>query len=234
MSGTDQSASAPAPTADDLLVVGLGASAGGITALRRFFSRVTPDGSTAYVVILHLVARPRQPPRRSPAGGAAVARDPGDGERTARARPRLRHLAEPEPDAGRRRIWGWPRSRASSSAARRSTSSFARSPPRTARTPSASSCRAPAPTARPASSHQGAWRPVDRAGPGRGRVHGHAGQRHCHRLCRSGAAGRGHSGADRGLSRSPEAGRCRARGGAAGRLGGAARSPDAAQEPDRQ
>ena len=54
MSGTDQSASAPAPTADDLLVVGLGASAGGITALRRFFSRVTPDGRTAYVVILHL------------------------------------------------------------------------------------------------------------------------------------------------------------------------------------
>ena len=99
------------------------------------------------------LARPRQPPRGSTAGRAAVPCDPGDGERTARARPRLRHLAEPEPRRWPTAIWGWPRSRASSSAARRSTSSSARSPPRTARTPSASSCPAPAPTARPASRH---------------------------------------------------------------------------------
>src|SRR5262249_3636526 len=37
-----------------LLVVGIGASAGGIKALKEFFSYVPPDGGVAYVVILHL------------------------------------------------------------------------------------------------------------------------------------------------------------------------------------
>jgi two-component system CheB/CheR fusion protein len=36
------------------LVVGLGASAGGITALQQFFTRVDPSVDAAYVVILHL------------------------------------------------------------------------------------------------------------------------------------------------------------------------------------
>ena len=36
------------------LIVGLGASAGGIEALREFFHHVPPDTGTAYVVILHL------------------------------------------------------------------------------------------------------------------------------------------------------------------------------------
>src|SRR4029450_5072392 len=35
-------------------IVGLGASAGGIEALREFFHHVPPDSGTAYVVILHL------------------------------------------------------------------------------------------------------------------------------------------------------------------------------------
>lgn len=39
---------------DHFLVVGIGASAGGITALRQFFSHVTTDSGIAYVVILHL------------------------------------------------------------------------------------------------------------------------------------------------------------------------------------
>jgi chemotaxis response regulator CheB len=43
-----------APRNDGLVVVGLGASAGGIPALRRFFSHVSANGSVAYVVILHL------------------------------------------------------------------------------------------------------------------------------------------------------------------------------------
>jgi two-component system CheB/CheR fusion protein len=41
-------------TGDDFLVVGLGASAGGIKALKEFFANVPPDSSLAYVVILHL------------------------------------------------------------------------------------------------------------------------------------------------------------------------------------
>ena len=53
MSGTDESASAPSRT-DGLVVVGLGASAGGIPALRQFFSHVVANGSVTYVVILHL------------------------------------------------------------------------------------------------------------------------------------------------------------------------------------
>ena len=36
------------------LVVGLGASAGGIKALQEFFTRVPPDSGVAFVVVLHL------------------------------------------------------------------------------------------------------------------------------------------------------------------------------------
>jgi two-component system, chemotaxis family, CheB/CheR fusion protein len=39
---------------ESVLVVGLGASAGGIRALKDFFSHVPPDSNAAYVVILHL------------------------------------------------------------------------------------------------------------------------------------------------------------------------------------
>ena len=37
---------------DDLLVVGIGASAGGVKSLNEFFTHVTPDGGVTYVVIL--------------------------------------------------------------------------------------------------------------------------------------------------------------------------------------
>src|SRR5437899_7514546 len=39
---------------EDFLVVGLGASAGGIQALKEFFTRVPGDSGMAYVVILHM------------------------------------------------------------------------------------------------------------------------------------------------------------------------------------
>ena len=42
------------PSDPFLLVVGIGASAGGIKALKGFFSRVPEDAGVAYVVILHL------------------------------------------------------------------------------------------------------------------------------------------------------------------------------------
>lgn len=42
------------PRADGLFVVGIGASAGGIQAARRFFEAVPPDTGLAFVVILHL------------------------------------------------------------------------------------------------------------------------------------------------------------------------------------
>src|SRR5713101_1705135 len=48
------SQSPPHGPGGEFFVVGIGASAGGITALRQFFSRVTPDARMAYVVILHL------------------------------------------------------------------------------------------------------------------------------------------------------------------------------------
>ena len=41
-------------TKDDGLVVGIGASAGGIQAIKRFFEHVPPDSGITYVVILHL------------------------------------------------------------------------------------------------------------------------------------------------------------------------------------
>jgi two-component system, chemotaxis family, CheB/CheR fusion protein len=40
--------------ADDFLTVGIGASAGGVQALKRFFDHVPPDSGAAYVVVLHL------------------------------------------------------------------------------------------------------------------------------------------------------------------------------------
>ncbi len=42
------------PIGDDFLVVGLGASAGGIRAFKEFFANVPPRSGMAYVVILHL------------------------------------------------------------------------------------------------------------------------------------------------------------------------------------
>lgn len=45
---------APPDVAENFLVVGLGASAGGVQALRRFFSQVPAHTRMAYVVILHL------------------------------------------------------------------------------------------------------------------------------------------------------------------------------------
>ncbi|MGH7987441.1 MAG: chemotaxis protein CheB, partial [Candidatus Binataceae bacterium] len=40
--------------AKEFYVVGIGASAGGVSALRQFFSRIAPDSGMAFVVILHL------------------------------------------------------------------------------------------------------------------------------------------------------------------------------------
>src|SRR5687767_5572749 len=45
---------APPATQDGCLVVGIGASAGGVEALKSFFARVRADSDMAYVVILHL------------------------------------------------------------------------------------------------------------------------------------------------------------------------------------
>jgi two-component system CheB/CheR fusion protein len=44
----------PTREADDFLVVGLGASAGGIQALKEFFKHVPKESGMAYVVILHI------------------------------------------------------------------------------------------------------------------------------------------------------------------------------------
>jgi two-component system CheB/CheR fusion protein len=53
---TQESGSLPErPSSNDLFIVGIGASAGGIQALRTFFSRVPVDSGMAYVVILHLL-----------------------------------------------------------------------------------------------------------------------------------------------------------------------------------
>ncbi|RYZ44341.1 MAG: histidine kinase, partial [Sphingobacteriales bacterium] len=42
------------PDSDDLIIVGIGASAGGVQALREFFENVPENSGIAYVVILHL------------------------------------------------------------------------------------------------------------------------------------------------------------------------------------
>jgi len=42
------------PGREGILIVGIGASAGGIAALKAFFENVKKDSGIAYVVILHL------------------------------------------------------------------------------------------------------------------------------------------------------------------------------------
>lgn len=54
MTGMDEPVDVPRPPDAPQLVVGIGASAGGIAALREFFANVAPDSGHAYVVILHL------------------------------------------------------------------------------------------------------------------------------------------------------------------------------------
>ena len=49
MQNSEKNGAAPIP------VVGIGASAGGIDALRAFFAAVPPDLGLAYVVVIHLV-----------------------------------------------------------------------------------------------------------------------------------------------------------------------------------
>src|SRR4051812_43676363 len=48
-----QNGNSTSPT-NEFLVVGIGASAGGIQALKEFFEQVPDDSGIAYVVILHL------------------------------------------------------------------------------------------------------------------------------------------------------------------------------------
>jgi CheB methylesterase len=52
--GAAQEAEWRADEGERLLVVGLGASAGGLEALERFLQRVSPDSGLAYVVVQHL------------------------------------------------------------------------------------------------------------------------------------------------------------------------------------
>src|SRR6266849_4855988 len=59
MSNDETTATSGSPAAQEggnphFLVVGIGASAGGITALKEFFGHVTADSGIAFVVILHL------------------------------------------------------------------------------------------------------------------------------------------------------------------------------------
>lgn len=50
----DESSESSESAQTAFLVVGIGASAGGVQALQEFFERVSPDSGMAYVVILHL------------------------------------------------------------------------------------------------------------------------------------------------------------------------------------
>jgi len=51
---TSENESSPKSVREDFLIAGIGASAGGIQALKEFFENVPADSGVAYVVILHL------------------------------------------------------------------------------------------------------------------------------------------------------------------------------------
>ena len=53
-SANNHSSPPPPHMAEGAFVAGIGASAGGIGALREFFSHVSPESGIAYVVVMHL------------------------------------------------------------------------------------------------------------------------------------------------------------------------------------
>ncbi len=53
---TDPKQSSAKPRSDSLVVVGLGASAGGLSALQTFFHQIPGDSGLAFVVVVHLSA----------------------------------------------------------------------------------------------------------------------------------------------------------------------------------
>jgi two-component system CheB/CheR fusion protein len=85
MAAPENAPSAPDSTSPDdsatpMPIVGIGASAGGIDALRQFFDAVPPNNDMAFVVVLHLA-----PDRESNLIGAALTITPGeDGGTTVR------------------------------------------------------------------------------------------------------------------------------------------------------
>jgi hypothetical protein len=83
-------------------VVGLGGSAGSIEALKTFFSCMPEDSGLAFVVVLHL-----SPKVREPFGGSAAEMDTGAGNSSLRAdkgggKLRLRNSDTQAPFNGRR------------------------------------------------------------------------------------------------------------------------------------
>ena len=87
----------------ELVVVGIGASAGGIRACREFLPHAPPDSGMAYVVILHLSPDHESQLAEVLQHATAMPVTQVTEPRHGRARPRLRDPAEQEPGDGRRR-----------------------------------------------------------------------------------------------------------------------------------
>ncbi len=90
----DENKAVQKSTKDNFLIVGIGASAGGVQALKTFFENVPADSNVAYVVILHLVAGPRQPTGGDFADGCQNSGDAGKRKGSRRAESSLRRIAE--------------------------------------------------------------------------------------------------------------------------------------------
>ena len=89
------------------LIVGMGASAGGLAAFEQFFTQMPPDSGMAFVLVQHLA-----PDRDESLAGTAGevhpdARAAGDGGDAGRARPRLRDPAGCHPDHLPAASWAW-------------------------------------------------------------------------------------------------------------------------------
>ena len=76
-------------------VVGIGASAGGLDAFKRFFSAMPGKPGMAFVLIQHLDPTHAEPDERALGPAHPDARGRGDGRSSNRARPRLCHPAQP-------------------------------------------------------------------------------------------------------------------------------------------
>ena len=89
----DESTPSPPTPRPGCLIVGIGASAGGLEAFEQFFTRMPPDSGMAFVLVQHLAPDHASLLPDLLARYTRDARAAGRGGDAGRARPRLRHPA---------------------------------------------------------------------------------------------------------------------------------------------
>ena len=92
---TAESGATPTVGGDRLPIVGIGASAGGLEALKRFFGAMPPRRGSAFVVVMHLDPTHESLMPELLAKSTTLACPSRAGSPAARSGPRLHHSPQP-------------------------------------------------------------------------------------------------------------------------------------------